>query len=512
MNYYVQMRRPAMGNRLGIYWVCSFALAIALLTAPASANTNMITYQGVLSDAGAPFTGAADMGFSLWNAASGGTQVWGVESVSGVQVSDGVFAVLLGATVPFGATFADNDQLWLEVQANMGSGMQTFAPRVPFTAAPFAFRAAEADSADVAESVEWTNVQNVPAGFADGTDDVNGGVASAVPWTGVTGIPAGFADNTDNVDGGAAASVPWAGVTGIPAGFADNTDNVDGGAAATVPWAGILGIPADLADGDDIDGGAAASVPWAGIAGMPAGFADGTDDVDGGTAANVAWTGITGMPAGFADNTDNIDGGNADLLDGLNSSAFAPTSHGHSASQITSGTLDIARIPVGTTAAQVASGAHLHSMGDLTDVAAPNPSSGDVISWTGAQWEATDSPAPNGVRKVTFSGYTTGNQQVDCRIQGLDSGSVVITAVFNHCGYIRDYGCSRMAMLGIPGCPWNPPQNVVDISNVTSGNGGQWEFYSEPNNVILIRKRAGTYGGGGYWFVTVEGSGLQGAL
>ena len=46
---------------------------------------------------------------------------------------------------------------------------------------------------------------------------------------------------------------------------------------------------------------------------------------------------------------------------GSKPSSFTPSSHTHSASDITSGTLALARIPTGTTSTTVALGNHTHS-------------------------------------------------------------------------------------------------------------------------------------------------------
>jgi hypothetical protein len=48
----------------------------------------------------------------------------------------------------------------------------------------------------------------------------------------------------------------------------------------------------------------------------------------------------------------------------------AATSHTHAASAITSGTLDVARLPVGTGSTQVAAGNHTHTVADVTGAAA----------------------------------------------------------------------------------------------------------------------------------------------
>jgi hypothetical protein len=88
----------------------------------------------------------------------------------------------------------------------------------------------------------WSGLTGVPAGFADGVDNVGG----AATWSDLTGVPAGFADGVDN-----AGSMQWGDLTGVPSGFADGVDN-----AGSMQWGDLTGVPADLLDGDD-DGSAA---------------------------------------------------------------------------------------------------------------------------------------------------------------------------------------------------------------------------------------------------------------
>lgn len=77
--------------------------------------------------------------------------------------------------------------------------------------------------------------------------------------------------------------------------------------------------------------------------GAATGTFNGTNDLTinipqgGGTADSVAWANVTGKP-----------------------STFTPSAHNHSASNITSGTLALARIPTGTTSSTVALGNHTH--------------------------------------------------------------------------------------------------------------------------------------------------------
>ena len=191
----------------------------------------------------------------------------------------------------------------------------------------------EADGDPTNELQDWSNLPGIPAGFADGTDDVddadNDPTNELQDWSNLPGIPAGFADGTDDVDD--ADNDPtnelqdWSNLPGIPAGFADGTDDVDD--ADNDPtnelqdWSNLPGIPAGFADGtDDVDD--ADNDPtnelqdWSNLPGIPAGFADDTDDVDDAdndpTNELQDWSTLPGIPAGFADDTDDVDDADSD--------------------------------------------------------------------------------------------------------------------------------------------------------------------------------------------------------
>ncbi|MDY6987673.1 MAG: tail fiber domain-containing protein [Thermodesulfobacteriota bacterium] len=82
--------------------------------------------------------------------------------------------------------------------------------------------------------VHWSNLTNVPGGFADGTDD-------GIAYTAGSGL--NLTGTEFSVTG-----APWAGLTGVPAGFADGVDDVGGssgwglaGNSATTPGTNYLG-------------------------------------------------------------------------------------------------------------------------------------------------------------------------------------------------------------------------------------------------------------------------------
>jgi hypothetical protein len=128
------------------------------------APSTRFTYQGQLQKGGLPVSDTCAMQFGLYNAASGGVQVGSTISAS-VPITDGLFTVSLD----FGSVF-DSNLRWLEIQVQCpGDSVYFDLGRQELTAAPNALYAVVADSAP------WSGLTGVPAGFADGVDDVGGG-------------------------------------------------------------------------------------------------------------------------------------------------------------------------------------------------------------------------------------------------------------------------------------------------------------------------------------------------
>jgi hypothetical protein len=89
-----------------------------------------------------------------------------------------------------------------------------------------------------------------------GANDACKANEQAVDWPAIDtnttyGAGSGLALSAGNVF--SVTGAPWSGLTGVPAGFADGVDNVGN---ATPNWSDLVGVPADLLDGDD-DGSAA---------------------------------------------------------------------------------------------------------------------------------------------------------------------------------------------------------------------------------------------------------------
>ncbi len=123
----------------GLFWAGT-AGAVPLLQGGELIST--IPYQGRLADAdGAPLTGTYSIAFRLYSAATGGAPLWEEQwtGSNGVQVSDGLFNVMLGSLTPVPqSVITGNSNLWLGVTVGTDDEM---TPRVQIGTLPFAVQA-----------------------------------------------------------------------------------------------------------------------------------------------------------------------------------------------------------------------------------------------------------------------------------------------------------------------------------------------------------------------------------
>ncbi len=149
-------------------WVISVLGAIVLPLATGSAAASPLqeaagtafSYQGRLTEAGAPAEGAYDFEFKLFDALSEGSQVGSTITREDVSVSAGLFTVQLD----FGDVFAGIARV-LEIGVRPGASVDpytTLTPRQALSPTPQAQYAAKAP---------WSGLSGIPEGFADGIDD-----------------------------------------------------------------------------------------------------------------------------------------------------------------------------------------------------------------------------------------------------------------------------------------------------------------------------------------------------
>ena len=144
--------------------VFSIVLALAAFGAPLGTSW---TYQGQLRRSGAAYTGACNFQFSLWDAASAGTQQAGMPPINGVNVVNGLFTV----QIDFGPNLIIGSALWLatSVQCSGDGGFTQLDPRQLLTATPYAFTLRPGAIIDDLESAVSTPVLAVNSFSANGS-------------------------------------------------------------------------------------------------------------------------------------------------------------------------------------------------------------------------------------------------------------------------------------------------------------------------------------------------------
>ena len=133
-------------NKRCVFTMVIVVLFTVLLVIPCRADVPlMVNYQGLLLDqsTGDPVTGSVDMEFRIYDAATGGTLLWS-ETHAAVNVSDGVYNVVLGAVNPLDPGDFTSPDRWLEVWVE---GEQ-FTPRQRCTSVLFAINADRLDGLD----------------------------------------------------------------------------------------------------------------------------------------------------------------------------------------------------------------------------------------------------------------------------------------------------------------------------------------------------------------------------
>jgi hypothetical protein len=130
------------------------------LAAPlADSQGTAFTYQGRLDRDGGPYTGSCDFQFSLWDAASEGSQFGETIEKTGLNVNNGLFTTQLD----FGTGAFSGDARWLKISVQCpGDADFTTFPRQALTGTPYAFYAL---------SAPWGGLTGIPTGFADNVDD-----------------------------------------------------------------------------------------------------------------------------------------------------------------------------------------------------------------------------------------------------------------------------------------------------------------------------------------------------
>ncbi|MCB0044153.1 MAG: hypothetical protein KDD92_01850 [Caldilineaceae bacterium] len=127
----------------------------------------LINYQGFLTDSGgSPLSTTVTLRFTLYDADTGGTNLW-QETHSNVSVNGGHFSLVLGSINPLTTSLFSSETRYLETSVDTTNTNSNFTdlPRQRFTSVPYAMQA---------NAVPWNGITSMPSGFADGVDDTGG--------------------------------------------------------------------------------------------------------------------------------------------------------------------------------------------------------------------------------------------------------------------------------------------------------------------------------------------------
>ena len=110
----------------------------------------------------------------------------------------------------------------------------------------------------------------------------------------------------------------------------------------------------------------------------------------------------------------------------------------------------------------------------------------------------------NGVTREAKGGYVNGNATVSYTVNHTNQSSFKVQAAMSHYGIMTSYGCAHE---GIYGNGSGGLYSVLTQSH-TSGASGSWSVNRVDTDNITVTKNAGTYAGGGYYYIIVEGANL----
>ncbi|MBC7259694.1 MAG: tail fiber domain-containing protein [Chloroflexi bacterium] len=380
-----------MKPRVFLAITLSFLLALSILSLgqaqgpmPQGVMGTAFTYQGQLKQNGLPVSGTCDFRFSLWNAETDGAQVGATLDKAAVAVSKGLFTVLLD----FGPYAFNGEARYLGVDVRCPAGSGDYTPLVPrqaLTPTPYAVFAGMAP---------WSGLLNRPAGLDDGDDDTLAALMCApgevAKWNGAAWVCAedtgpAYTAGAGLVLTGNAFSVAFAGTGSANTAARSDHDHdaayVNEGQPNSITsamiWDGAVTVW-DLRDGavtavKIADGATLAEIlddDGAG-SGLDADLLDGYDStyfqrrIEGTCAAGSSIRAVNadGTVVCEADDNTTYSAGNqlslvgttfhvlegsgsgldADMLDGMDSAAFAPAIHTHNAANIISGMLSTDR-------------------------------------------------------------------------------------------------------------------------------------------------------------------------
>jgi hypothetical protein len=231
-------------------------LIVLVVAAEAAAIPLKINYQGKIVDgSGTPLGGTHDAVFRLYDAPVSGTMLWS-DSATVASDADGIFSVVLGGDHPMVTGLGD--ACWLEIEIDG----EILVPRREMVSVPYALRAAAADSLDglTAEAfavADHTHDERYSAKTQLETPGSINQTGNPVDWTKLKGVPAGFADGVDDVGAGDGSSLDAADGNPTDVVYVDNDGRVGVGTktpAVDLDVVGTLRITSDATTPFEVKG------------------------------------------------------------------------------------------------------------------------------------------------------------------------------------------------------------------------------------------------------------------
>ncbi len=157
----------------------------------------LINYQGILADnAGDEITGTRSIQFLIYDAATSGSLLW--SETQSVDVEDGLFNVLLGSVDPIPYELFEMPERFLAIKVDADNEM---LPRQRLSSVGYAFQSMNTNLVNfqnlhendgmlnqTEDPVSWFKLKDIPADFADGTDDVGSSGSGITQINGGTGL------------------------------------------------------------------------------------------------------------------------------------------------------------------------------------------------------------------------------------------------------------------------------------------------------------------------------------
>src|SRR5262249_43143084 len=186
-------------HRIGPLLIAALLFNAALSgTTIARAQTTSFTYQGKLTDGGAPTNALYDFVFTLWDAQTNGNQIGSPVTVQNTPIVDGIFTV----TLDFGAGAFNGAARFLEISVKPTGNPAPptlLSPRQQVVSTPYAIKSLVSSSADGLSAACVNCITSNQIASVNGSAIIGGISGSAI--TGpipVGSVPAGSTNYIQN--------------------------------------------------------------------------------------------------------------------------------------------------------------------------------------------------------------------------------------------------------------------------------------------------------------------------